>query len=110
MYIIARADLQMSPGKLGSQVGHAVHLALRLCPEDSEDLKMWESASYAKIVLKVDSLEELLALHAKIGEATAVLVRDEGRTEIAPTATAIGIIPMSKLAAFPLVGHLKLYR
>lgn len=110
MYLIARSDLQMSPGKLAAQVGHGVHLALRTCPMNSPALQTWEATSHTKIVLKVDSLEALLELHRVIGAERSVIVQDEGRTEIEPTATVLGLVPMSKLEARPLVGHLKLYR
>ena len=109
MYLIARADLQMSPGKLGAQVGHGVQYALDLAV-DSAALRLWKQKSSTKIVLKVDSEEELLALYEKIGAEICALVIDEGRTEIAPGPTVIGMVPMDKKAAYPYVGHLKRYR
>lgn len=125
MYIVVRADLKMSKGKLAAQVGHAVQLAIRateraarnaaslerLDCDDDLRLKAWEGGSYAKIVLRVDSEEQLesVARHLDAGRVVYAKVIDEGRTEIpAGTVTALGVQPMPRRLMTGLVGHLRL--
>ena len=112
----------MPPGKLAAQVGHAVHLALKLL--DSDDMCVWdrdlyrilrhkwELNSYPKIVLRVDDSSELTAIHGKLSEVSIphVLVVDEGRTVTIPgTVTAIGIVPISLDERPKFLKRLRLY-
>lgn len=137
MYIVARTDLKMSPGKLGAQIGHAVQYVLDKL-ETEEGLKSyapdpdyrkmagltpyptdltyrelarrWRTPSSAKIVLQVDSAWELHYLfdHTPIPGCQVI---DEGRTEIEPnTPTVVGFFPVPKADAKLSLGHLKLYR
>jgi PTH2 family peptidyl-tRNA hydrolase len=125
MYIIVRADLKMSKGKIAAQAGHAVQLAIRATERAARDavrlerldcdddlrLKAWEGGSYAKVVLRVDSAEALESLerHLDAGRVVFARVVDEGRTEIpAGTVTALGIQPMPRSRMTSLVGHLRL--
>lgn len=125
MYLVVRADLKMSKGKIAAQAGHAVQLTMRavehvarnsfsLGRPNSNDgawLKTWEAASFPKIVLRVDSAEELDALAERLDDAGMVFAKvvDEGRTEIAEgTVTALGIQPTPRGRLTELVGHLRL--
>jgi PTH2 family peptidyl-tRNA hydrolase len=119
MYLVARKDLKMSPGKLAAQCGHAVHYLINMM--DASPVARWDgrdwgnqwrdSKSHAKIVLSVSSEEELLELHQTLGPTRSVLVIDEGRTEVAgKTKTALGVLPMPKSYARQFVGDLPLYR
>lgn len=114
MYIVARTDLGLSPGKLAAQVGHAVGLAMRRAEQMSVRwLSAWEAGSYAKVVLGVISHQELSELAARLHMANIGfrIVEDEGRTETEPgTRTCLGIVPMPKEMLKPYVGQLKLYR
>ncbi|KAH8583612.1 peptidyl-tRNA hydrolase 2 [Cryptosporidium sp. chipmunk genotype I] len=85
----------MGKGKVASQCGHAVlgayKKAIRKHPKIVE---AWERSGQAKVVLKVCS-EELFESEkrAKEKNVTTCLIKDAGRTQIAPgeyTAIAIG--------------------
>ncbi|MEM0057012.1 MAG: peptidyl-tRNA hydrolase Pth2 [Candidatus Geothermarchaeota archaeon] len=98
--IIVRTDLKMSKGKIASQVAHAsvssFYETLKLKPEYAYE---WLSQSQPKIVLKVNSLDELLKVKRKADElgAISVIIRDAGLTEIPPgEITCIGIGPAPK--------------
>jgi peptidyl-tRNA hydrolase, PTH2 family len=116
MYLIARQDLGMSPGKLAAQVGHGVQLAMRAAercsPEMAAQLRRWEASSYAKIVLGVPDLPALDVVAGEVWKAGFEFVRvvDEGRTEIARATTCIALVPMPKSRAAPVVGKLRLYK
>jgi peptidyl-tRNA hydrolase len=128
-YFVVNTDLGMSPGKVAAQIGHAasvsaVHCMLA-CPaigipdaSRASGLRMhavsgpdspfihWMNTSFAKMTLGApgDVLREL-------AEAGYLAIRDEGRTEIDPgSLTVVVLPPMQRRDAFPIVGHLKLYR
>jgi peptidyl-tRNA hydrolase, PTH2 family len=115
-YIIVRTDLGMPKGKIAAQVGHGVHLALRLVDKKGSTdhvkwVEEWEVTSYAKIVLKAKNLEELLAVKDQLDKHWyfASVVVDEGRNHVEPnTVTVLGLQPMPKDVAAPFVGHLPL--
>jgi len=130
MYLIVRADLKLSKGKLAAQVGHGVQLAMRAAECRSINLgdfaaaadhdcvlsapkwlQAWERGSYAKIALRVDSVAQLDALAERLRAAGAKFARvvDEGRTEIpAGTTTVLALQPMPRSVAAPFVRDLKL--
>jgi PTH2 family peptidyl-tRNA hydrolase len=123
--ILFRKDLNMRLGKVAAQVAHAsmkVFFDLKLSegqvaeildtgfggelPEDTCDLLViptnppmrdWVWGSFAKIVLSVDSEEELLRAYelAKAAGLPTALIVDEGRTEFhgVPTNTTVAIGP-----------------
>jgi len=112
MYLVARKDLKMSPGKLAAQCGHAVQYILQIInlPENRSWYTDWRFGDHTKIVLAVNSSEELEALAAKLDVRARVVV-DRGRTEIpANTKTVLAMAPMPKSVAKPFIGHLPLYR
>lgn len=115
MYLIARKDLAMSPGKLAAQVGHAVQLAIREAEysDGQAALDAWESTSHTKIVLGVADLNELRLVRSAATRAGIpwVEVWDEGRTELSgKTLTVLGLVPVKKSWARPVVGGLGVYR
>jgi PTH2 family peptidyl-tRNA hydrolase len=60
MVIIVRNDLGMSVGKIASQVGHAVLGLYKVASvEAPQNVDQWEMTSWPKIVLQVDSEEEM---------------------------------------------------
>lgn len=119
MYLVARKDLKMSPGKLAAQVGHGVqYIMARIrtypSPEQAAWFALWNDGSSAKIVLAVQSLVEFHQLIEVLDASTVpsyALVIDEGRTELAQqTETVLAIAPLPRSIAKPYVGHLPLYR
>jgi len=95
--IVVRKDLRMGTGKIAAQVGHAVVLAVDECRKFNKLwLKCWLNEGQSKIVLKVNSLEELLQVKNDTQKLMIpiVMVQDRGLTQIATgTITCIGIGP-----------------
>ena len=112
MVLCVRTDLKMGKGKMCAQCGHATLGAyqdsLDACPSA---VKVWETIGQAKIALKVQSEDELLALRAAARKAGLVahLVRDAGHTQIAAgSATVLGIGPAPIKLVDSVTSHLKL--
>ncbi|MEM0217585.1 MAG: peptidyl-tRNA hydrolase Pth2 [Candidatus Nezhaarchaeales archaeon] len=110
--IVVRRDLKMSRGKTCAQVAHASVSSLeetrKLKPEWVE---MWLQQCQKKVVLGVQSVEELrnLEQEAKKLGIPCYLVRDAGLTELEPgTITALGIGPAPSSLIDRVTGHLKL--
>ena len=110
--IVVRKDLSMNLGKLISQACHA-------CLEASEqakkqDLRAWSTwcrEGAKKVVVKVNSLEELLALDEEAGRLRVpkALIVDRGLTQIPPnTPTALGVGPGKESVIDGVTGGLKL--
>lgn len=102
MVIVVRKDLNMRKGKLAAQVGHAVQgsiiqsdsvIQVKHIPHIAE----WISGGSTKIVVSVDSVEELRGLEmlAKYWDLPHYPVKDLGRTEFkgVDTYTALAIGP-----------------
>ncbi len=133
--IVVRNDLKDSNanpvgfGKLAAQIAHAslcniLNLIKRkdiinnsiVCslsyPLDSPEQE-WIENSFTKIILSVNSEEELLAIYRKansLGLNTS-LITDEGRTcfNNIPTVTCAAIGPHSREAFLGLTDHLRMY-
>ena len=119
---VIRKDLKMRKGKTGAQIGHATQkLLLQGNMSDdpsvfvipvSELTKVWLSEGHARIVVWVNSEEELLAIYEETLEAglPAALVTDRGHTEFhgVPTHTCVGIGPASIEDVDVITGHLPL--
>jgi len=112
MYIVARTELTMSPGKLAAQVGHGVQLAMRKAEkEGSSPLAAWESNDYPKVILggTIRDFEKLSRDRALDGLMVSVF--DNGRTEVpAGSMTVLAFVPMRKSLAKKWVGRLRLYK
>ena len=97
MAIVVRSDLKLSKGKIASQCCHAACLCYQNSLNHHPELvKLWTQTGQAKIILKVDNLEDLDILHQKAKSLgiTSSLVHDAGRTQIAfGTTTALGLGP-----------------
>jgi len=132
--IVVRRDLKMKHGKMAAQVAHAAMSFLThagrvgwqadmlndvfMNDDDSIDqhnyaIRNWLNNSFTKVVLGVDSEEELreLLLKAEESGVMAHLVIDNGRTVFnnveTPTCLALG--PDWNQNLDELVEHLKLY-
>lgn len=107
--IVVNKSLGMSQGKLAAQVAHASILSLFEAPEDIA--AGWLDNSYPKIVLQVESTQDLLDLQEKANELNlpSALVIDEGRTELSNgSITCLGIGPSTKEVIDEVTGDLRL--
>ncbi|XP_044738636.1 peptidyl-tRNA hydrolase 2, mitochondrial-like isoform X2 [Chrysoperla carnea] len=113
MVLAIRTDLKMGKGKVATQCSHAAILAYQQALRiDPKILKEWEYAGQKKITVKIDSEKEMLELQQKaraIGILTSI-VRDAGRTQVAPgSKTVLAIGPASNDLIDQVTGDLKLY-
>lgn len=110
--IIVRADLKMGKGKIAAQSSHASLAAFKKTERKHPEIaREWEMEGQKKIVLKVNSEQELIENFelAKREEIPAELVRDAGHTQIEPgTVTCVGIGPWDESELDKLFGKLKL--
>jgi PTH2 family peptidyl-tRNA hydrolase len=107
--IVVRKDLKLSPGKAAAQVAHASLEAYKNTPVN--DQTEWEAWGTKKVVLKIDTLKEMLEIQkaAKAKRLPFALIKDAGHTEVKPgTVTALGIGPCLEDDVDKLTGHLKM--
>ena len=115
--IVMRRDLKMRRGK---EIGQGAHASLgayfdcldRLGPIGPDYLSEWSEGGKTKIVFKVSSEEELLALAAEAEKENLghYLVRDHGKTEVPPnTATAFAVGPDLESNIDRITSDLELY-
>jgi len=107
--LVLRNDLDIGKGKLAAQGAHAsVEAAFK---SDPKIVEKWRKDGAKKVVLKVDSDKELIALQKQAAKAklVAVLISDAGMTQLKPgTKTALGIGPDSEAKIDKITGKLKL--
>jgi PTH2 family peptidyl-tRNA hydrolase len=110
--IVFRSDLKLSKGKAAAQAGHA---AVSAAEEARKHRKNWWEAwlneGQCKVVLKVKSEKELLALEKQAKEMAlpCALIIDRGLTEIPPgTITCLGIGPAPTDKIDKITGNLPL--
>jgi peptidyl-tRNA hydrolase, PTH2 family len=110
LVLVVRADLEMGRGKIAAQAAHAaVAAVLGTC--DRADLNGWLDDDQPKVVLRVDSEDQLqdVARAALDGGLPVELIFDAGRTQIAAgtaTCAAIGPAPDARIDA--VTGSLRL--
>lgn len=112
LVVLVRNDVKMGKGKIAAQVGHAaVECALYAEKKDKKGFDAWYGCGQAKVVLKVDSLDELkeyMQIARSNGLHTA-LITDAGRTQIEPgTVTCMGIGPAPVSEIDKVTGDLKM--
>ncbi|MEW6035567.1 MAG: peptidyl-tRNA hydrolase Pth2 [Candidatus Micrarchaeota archaeon] len=110
--IVVRADLGMGKGKLAAQSSHASLSAYkRVAKSNPEITRAWEMEGQMKVVLKVQSEEELLEFYNK-GKAAGIpceLIRDAGHTQLEPgTITCFAAGPWDESELDAVFGKLKL--
>lgn len=108
--IIIRADLKMGKGKIAAQAAHASVSAFLLASKKHPRLvKKWLPYQ-KKVVLKVNSEQELLDLYKQTkSKFPTVLITDAGHTQVKPgTHTCIGIGPVKDAEIDKYINKLKL--
>ncbi len=109
--IVVRTDIRMGKGKIAAQVAHAsLEAYKKALKERPEWVRAWEAEGAKKVVLKVSSEADLLALYERAKrEVPAALIRDAGYTQVEPgTITCAGFGPAPDEIMDRLFGHLKL--
>lgn len=109
--LVMRKDLNMRKGKLIAQGAHA-SLAVVLHHRDHPDVVGWLEGRFAKIVVYVNSEDELFEIHDKALEAGILceLILDAGFTEFGgvSTYTCCAIGPAKVEDINEVTGHLPL--
>lgn len=114
MVLVVRTDLNMSQGKIASQCAHAAldcYLKSRSGLSKIIASKTWIMLGQPKVVLKVNSEEELLEIANTAHKAGLIVsaVRDAGKTQVkAGTVTVVGIGPGFVDRVDSITQHLKL--
>lgn len=110
--IVIRADLKMGKGKLVAQGSHACLSAYEKVKKNHPDIaKRWEAEGQKKVVLKVQSEEELFEYFQRGKDAgiPCELIRDAGHTQLTPgTVTCFGAGPWDEEELDAVFGKLKL--
>ncbi len=107
--IVVRADLKLPKGKAAAQAAHASVEAVHR--SDKEVVKRWRSEGMAKVVLRCEDEQGLLALNQRAKEAGLVtaLITDAGRTVVEPgTRTCLGAGPDEEERLDGIFGRLRL--
>ncbi|KAK7064408.1 peptidyl-tRNA hydrolase 2 [Favolaschia claudopus] len=112
LVLVVRTDLNMTPGKISAQCGHATLACYRtLIKRNPRLVKHWERTGQAKIALKATSEKQLLELEAlaKRSNLCARSIQDAGRTQIeAGSRTVLGIGPAPVELINRVTGKLRL--
>lgn len=110
--IVIRADLKMGKGKACGQCSHASVSAYEKVRKTHPDIaKGWLAIGQKKVVLKVQSEEELFEYLQKGKDAgiPCELIRDAGHTQLEPgTVTCFGAGPWKEEELDKVFGKLKL--
>ena len=113
LILVVRTDLKMGKGKVAAQCAHAAVMAYEhLGRTNAELLEEWRYNGQPKVVTKTDTEESLIQIaeHARSLGLPVSLVRDAGRTQIAPgSKTVLGVGPGDATLIDQVTGHLKLY-
>ncbi|MEK6909976.1 MAG: peptidyl-tRNA hydrolase Pth2 [Candidatus Aenigmatarchaeota archaeon] len=107
--IILRKDLDIGKGKL---ITHSIHAAIGAMRKiDKYVIDKWEAEGSKKVVLKINSLQELKQMESKLKKIKMpyFLVKDAGLTQLETgTVTALGIGPVEEERIDKITGKLKL--
>ena len=110
--IVCRNDLKIGKGKLCAHVAHAsLDAGLKTLKRNEEKFYKWYKEGAKKVVLKVNSLEELLRiadLEKKEGLIVSIIA-DAGKTQVKEgTIICIAIGPDEDSKIDKITGNLKL--
>ncbi|MDD3178271.1 MAG: peptidyl-tRNA hydrolase Pth2 [Candidatus ainarchaeum sp.] len=97
--IIVRNDLKLGKGKIAAQVAHAaVSSFLKTEKKNPEISSLWLLEGQKKVVLKIDSKNELLSLFEDIKNIfPCSLIKDAGLTQLSqPDITCLGVGPIKE--------------
>lgn len=117
MVLVVRKDLKMTAGKIGAQCAHAAIGAYDLALNDSTHpewqkwTQLWGTLGSTKITLQTEDESSLLSLTQAAKEAGVpyYLVRDAGRTQVAPgSQTVLAIGPGPVEVVDKITGSLKI--
>mmetsp|Transcript_5911 Transcript_5911/g.9816 ORF Transcript_5911/g.9816 Transcript_5911/m.9816 type:complete len:194 (-) Transcript_5911:44-625(-) len=112
LMLCVRTDLEMGKGKIAAQCGHAVSGIMQdLLYYDQDLLQQWIDNGQPKIAVKVRTEEALMQLEkdAIAKDLPTCMIRDAGRTQIAPNSkTVLAIGPGPKDLVNKVTGSLKL--
>ncbi|XP_030532856.1 peptidyl-tRNA hydrolase 2, mitochondrial isoform X1 [Rhodamnia argentea] len=92
MVLVVRNDLKMGKGKIAAQCSHAtLGLYKKLLQRAPKALNRWETCAQPKVVVKIESEEDMLALQerAKSLKLPTHITIDAGRTQIAPNSRTV---------------------
>ncbi len=107
--IVVRRDLDWTKGKIAAHSAHAAISAIRLA--DEKVIEGWISSGGKKIVVRVESLQELKDIYkkAKQKKLPVAMISDAGKTQLKKgTVTALGIGPAEEKTVDKITGKLKL--
>ncbi|MFW6024744.1 MAG: peptidyl-tRNA hydrolase Pth2 [Candidatus Woesearchaeota archaeon] len=100
MIVIVRNDLKMPKGKLCAQVSHAVlNSGMKQFKRKKDIFTSWENEGSKKVILKVNSLDEILKLKNLMDREniTNALIKDAGKTFFdSPTITVLAVGPQKE--------------
>lgn len=111
MVLVVRNDLKMGKGKIAAQCSHAtLGLYKKLLHRAPKSLNRWEMCGQVKVVLKIESEEDLLVLQerAKSLSIPTHVTIDAGRTQIAPNSRTVMAILGPADVVDDVTGGLKL--
>jgi peptidyl-tRNA hydrolase, PTH2 family len=95
--MVVRRDLGMGTGKIAAQVAHAAVMGAEKAKMHKQEwFDAWFESGQAKVVVRVQSREELMDVRKRAESISlpVVQVQDSGLTQIPPgTTTCIGIGP-----------------
>ncbi|OIV99595.1 hypothetical protein TanjilG_17405 [Lupinus angustifolius] len=111
MILVVRNDLKMGKGKIAAQCSHAtLGLYKKLHNRAPKALNRWEMCAQPKVVVKIESEEDMLALQerAKSLKLPTHITIDAGRTQIAPNSRTVMAIMGPVEVVNDVTGGLKL--
>ncbi|KAL5788681.1 hypothetical protein ACOSP7_005630 [Xanthoceras sorbifolium] len=111
MVLVVRNDLKMGKGKIAAQCSHAtLGLYKKLLHRAPKALNRWEMCAQPKVVLKIESEEDMLVLQdrAKSLKLPTHITIDAGRTQIAPNSRTVMAILGPVEVVDDVTGGLKL--
>ena len=109
--IVVRTDLNMGRGKIAAQASHAaIQSMLKTKGKFPDYVDVWMTSGMPKVVLKVNSLKEMMSLFQKMKKTVpCAVISDAGRTQIkAGTKTCFGCGPVITSEIDPFIKELKL--